>query len=65
MDISNLIVAFFIIIIVLTLLNMEPYHTGHLILPTPISIEVAVAIILFSLVVIIVILVPKRTYYPF
>lgn len=65
MDISNLIVAFFIIIIVLTLLNIEPYHTGHFILPATLSIEAAVAIILFSLVVIAVILIPKRTYYPF
>ena len=64
MKLANVIVTFLIIIVVLTLIGIEPYHTGHLIMPSPIDLEVAVVIIIVSVFIIIITLLPKRNYTP-
>jgi preprotein translocase subunit SecG len=64
MKLENLIVAFFIIILFLTLVNIDPYYTGHFMMPSPISLEASLFLIIISLVIIIFILLRKKGYTP-
>jgi len=61
MDLKNLVAAFFIVIIVLTLIDI-PSSTGHLILPPANSLESAGVIITISIFMIIIMLIPRKTY---
>lgn len=65
MDMKNLVLIFFIIVIVLTIVYLFPEgnKTGHFIIST-ISLEIGILVIIFSLFVIAVIL-SKKSYYPF
>jgi hypothetical protein len=66
MDMRNVILIFFIIVVALTVLSLIPSEnrTGNFIMPSIISLEVAILIIIFSLFTIAVIL-SKKSYYPF
>lgn len=64
MKIENLLVAFFFIVLFLTLVNIEPFQTGHFIMPSPISLEASLFLIIISLVIIIFILLRKKGYTP-
>ena len=66
MDTKNLVLIFFIIIIALTLLSFIPSNnqTGHMIMPSIVSIDIAIMIIIFSLFTIAVVL-STKSYYPF
>ncbi|MFH1473293.1 MAG: hypothetical protein ABIE55_00200 [Candidatus Aenigmatarchaeota archaeon] len=64
MRMENLIVALFIIVLFFTLVNIEPFHTGHFIMPSPISLEASVFLITISLVIIIFIMLRKKGYTP-
>lgn len=61
MDLKNLIAAIFIVVIVLTLINIEPYHSGYFIVPSAVSLETAVVIIIVSIFIIIVMLIPRKS----
>ena len=66
MEMKNLILVFFIIVIVLVVISLIPSEgrTGNFIMPSIISLEVAVLIIIFSLFAICAVL-SKKSYYPF
>ena len=66
MDMKNIILIFFIIVILLALINLIPSgnQTGHMIMPSIVSIDVTIIIIIFSIFTITVIL-SKKSYYPF
>lgn len=64
MKMENLLVALFIIVLFLTLVNIEPFHTGHFMLPSPISLEASLFLITISFVVIIFIMLRKKGYTP-
>jgi len=63
---ENLLVAFFIIIIVLTVVSIFPSknQTGQFIMPSKFSVEMAIILILFSIIVIFFVVVPKKHYNP-
>jgi len=68
MDIKNVIVAFFIIVIILILVSLIPSEnqTGHFIMPSIVSLEVAIILVIFSLFAIAAIYLSRnKTYYPF
>ena len=65
MRFENIVLAFFVIVILLTLVGIDPYRTGYLIMPSAIAIEAAIFIMLISLFIILIILVPKKIYNPF
>ncbi|NIO43982.1 MAG: hypothetical protein GTN36_00285 [Candidatus Aenigmarchaeota archaeon] len=67
MDIRNLVVAFFIVVIVLILVGIAPSEseTGYFILPSA-TLEIAILLILFSLFVIASIVFSRnKSFYPF
>jgi hypothetical protein len=66
MDMRNVLLIFFIVVVFLTVLSLIPSEngTGHFIMPLMISLEVAILIIIISLFTIAVIL-SKKSYYPF
>lgn len=66
MDIRNVLLIFFIVVVFLAVLSLIPSEngTGHFIMPSIISLEVAILIIIFSLFTI-AILMSKKSYYPF
>jgi hypothetical protein len=68
MDMKNLLVAIFIIVIVLILISIAPgeNQTGHFLMPSIISLEVAIILIIFSLFAIASILLSRnKSYYPY
>jgi hypothetical protein len=65
MRLENIVAAFFVIVVLLTLVSIEPYHTGHFMMPSSISLEAAIFIILVSLFIVLVILIPKKRYRTF
>jgi len=66
MDMKNVILIFFIIIAALAVLSLTPSEnrTGNFIMPSIISLEAAILIIIFSLFTIATLL-SKKSYYPF
>jgi len=66
MDMKNVLLIFFIVVVFLVVLSLIPSEngTGRFIMPSIISLEVATLIIIFSLFTIAVI-VSKKSYYPF
>lgn len=66
MDMKNVLLIFFIVVVFLAVLSLIPSEngTGHFIMPSIISLEVAILIIIFSLFTIGVI-VSKKSYFPF
>ena len=67
MDVRNIVVAFFILVIVLVVISIVPSEgeTGYFILPSA-SIEVALILIIFSLFAIAAIIFSRnKSYYPF
>jgi len=66
MRLGKLLVTFFIVIIVLTVLSLfsSKGHTGQFIMPSTDNIDFAAAIIIFSSIVIFLIKVPKKYYRP-
>lgn len=62
---ENLILAFLVILILLTLVSIDPYRTGYLIMPSAVALEAAIFIILISLFFVLIMLVPKKNYHPF
>jgi len=65
MRFENVVLAFFVIVILLTLVSIDHYRTGYLIMPSAIILEAAIFIILISIFVVLVILVPKKKYHSF
>lgn len=68
MDMKNLIIAFFIIVIVLIVISIVPSEskTGYFITPSIIGLEVAIILIIFSLFTIAsIILSRNKTYCPY
>ena len=66
MELGNLLVAFFIVIIILSFLSLIPSknQTGQFIAPSTFSIESTFIMIIFSILVIIIIKIPKKHYNP-
>jgi hypothetical protein len=66
LDTGNVLVVLLIIMIFFTLFNIEPFHGGHLLMPTPIDLGLGVAIIAISIIVILFILLRRKIHtYPF
>lgn len=65
MRLENITAAFFVMVILFTLVNLEPYHTGHFLMPSPISLELGILIIFISLVIVLFIMVPKKKYHAY
>jgi len=62
---GNLLIVIFIIVIFFTLFSMEPFHTGHILMPTPIDLELAIVIMVISISIILYILLRRKiTIYP-
>jgi len=67
MDIRNVVVAFFILVIVLVVIRIAPSggETGYFMLPSA-SLEVAIILVIFSIFAIVaVILSRNKSYYPY
>jgi hypothetical protein len=64
MRMENMIAAVFIVVLFLALVNIEPFQTGHFMLPSPISLEASLFLIIVSLVIIAFILLRKKGYTP-
>ena len=67
MDIRNVVVAFFILVIVLVVISIAPSEgeTGYYILPSA-SLEVAIILLIFSLFAIAAVILSKnKSYYPY
>jgi len=60
MDMKNVVAAFFIIVIVLTLIDIRPYSTGYFINPSSSKLEAATATIIISIFVILLMLLPRK-----
>ncbi len=61
-DSNKIIIIFLSIIIILTLLSIEPFHTGHVLMPRPLALEEAIVIIFVSLVIIAYLIIRKRMF---
>ena len=63
---ENVMIGLFILVIIFTICSIEPFHTGNVILPTPLELEEAIIIIFFS-VAMLIFLIGKRSIslYPF
>ena len=64
MDLKNVIAAFFSIVIVLTLVSLLPSETqaGYFIMPSIISLEGAILILIISILILFFVLIPKKSY---
>ncbi len=68
MEMKNLIIAFFVVVIILVLVSLIPSEnqTGRFIMPSVISLEVAIILIIFSLFAIAAIYLSRnKSYYPY
>jgi hypothetical protein len=61
MDLKNVIAAFFIVIIVLTLIDIRPYTTGYFINPPTNKLEAAIIVMLISIFIILAMLLPRKS----
>jgi hypothetical protein len=66
MEMEKLLVVFFVIVIILTIISILPSknQTGQFLSPSKINIEASIILVLFSIIIISFILVPKRYYNP-
>lgn len=65
-NMGNVLVVLLTIVIFFTLFNIEPFHGGHLLMPTPIDLGLGVTIIAISIIVILFILIRRKNLtYPF
>ena len=66
MKMENIIIAFLIVVILLTLISIEPEKTGNVLkLPSALGLEIAIYVIFFSLVIILMLLVQRKNYEAF
>ena len=64
MRLENFIVAFLVLVLFLTLANIDPYSTGHFMMPSPISLEASLFLIVVFLVLLIFIFLRRKGYTP-
>jgi hypothetical protein len=62
MDMKNIVAAFFIIVIILTLVDVQPYKAGYFLAPSTQKIEASVVVIVISIVVILAMILPRKGY---
>jgi len=62
MKLENVAAVFFAIIFLLTVVSIDPYRTGYLIMPSPLALEAAVFILLISFFIVLAVLLPKKKY---
>lgn len=65
-DFENVMIGLFILVIIFTICSIEPFHTGHILMPEPLELEEAIILIVFSFAMIM-FLIGKRkiSLYPF
>ena len=64
MKMHNLLLVFFVIILLLTLVSIVPFQSGHFIAPSPISLEASLFLILMSVIAIAFIILRKKGLTP-
>ena len=65
-DFENIMIGLFILVIIFTICNIEPFHTGNILMPTPLELEEAIILIVFSIAMLLFLIGKKNiSVYPF